>query len=344
MPEGRTQRRPPTIRTRVIADVDFDREGKQFAVLRLPNSHNDSCWGTVAIPIVVIANGLGPTLLLTGGIHGDEYEGQIVLNDLARALEPGSVRGRVIIVPSLHFPACQAGTRLSPIDNRDINRTFPGDPNGTFAYMLSHYVSEALLPICDAVLDLHSGGRSLDCLPCTMSHILDDAAATARTIAFAKAFGAPYHVMSREVDGSGTFQSTAETKGVLSMSSELGGANRVSLVGLKITESGVWNVLRWLKIIEGAPQLSEAPTRVMLLPTVECYHFAPATGIYRPFHEIGAWVNAGEPAAAIYAIDEPSRLPTVLAYRASGLLWATRGQGRIAAGDSAAVVVVPAEE
>ncbi len=195
---------------RAIADIDFDKAGKQFGYLRVPNSSDDFAWGAVAIPVVVIKNGRGPTLLLTAGTHGDEYEGQIVLHDLARQLDPAEVQGRVIVLPAHHFPACLAGTRTSPIDGRDINRTFPGDVRGSFAQILSHYVTNFLLPIVDAVMDLHSGGRSLDCMPCTMSHILDDAAVTARTVAFAKAFGAPMHIMSKEVDGSGTFQNACE--------------------------------------------------------------------------------------------------------------------------------------
>ena len=149
-------------RTRVIVDVDYDKPGKQFGFLRVPNSNNDSAWGAVAIPIVVIKNGSGPTLLLTAGTHGDEYEGQIALHDLTRELDPVTVQGRVIILPAHHFPACMAGTRTSPIDGRDINRTFPGDDKGTFAQILSHYVTHFLLPMADAVMDLHSGGRHLD--------------------------------------------------------------------------------------------------------------------------------------------------------------------------------------
>ncbi|MGQ0664647.1 MAG: succinylglutamate desuccinylase/aspartoacylase family protein [Pseudomonadota bacterium] len=339
MPEGERSGKRKPVRTRVIADVDFDRAGKQFAALRLPYSHNDSAWGTVAIPIVVINNGSRPTLMLTAGTHGDEYEGQIALLDLARELQPGEMRGRLIIIPALHLPAAQAGTRLSPIDNRDLNRTFPGDPDGSFAYMLSHYVTEVLLALADAHVDLHSGGRSLDCLPCTMSHILDDQAVMDRTVVLAKAFGAPYHVMNREVDGSHTFLATAERLGVLSMSSELGGGNRVSLRGLAITKRGVHNLLKHCKMIAGEAEPFEAPTRIMLLPDADSYHFAPCAGIYRPFHALGTWVKAGEAAGAIYSIEDPSRSPTILEYRRSGMLWTTRGQGRIAAGDSAAVVV-----
>ena len=221
--------------------------------------------------------------------------------------------------------------------------TFPGDPTGSFAQVLSHYVTNFLLPQVDAVMDVHSGGRSLDCLPCTMSHILDDEDLTSRTVMFAQAFGAPMHIMSREVDGSGTFQAACESRRLVAMSSELGGGNRVQLRGLKITEHGVRNLLMHLGICEGRPTPAEAPTRLMLLPDNDCYHFAPLGGIYRPHHELGISVKAGDPAGTIYDISDPERPPVTLPYKRSGLLWATRGQGRIAPGDSSCVVIVPAE-
>ena len=328
-------------RTRVIADVDYDKAGKQFGFLRVPNSNNDSAWGAVAIPIVVVKNGSGPTLLLTAGTHGDEYEGQIALHDLTRDIDPAAVQGRVIILPAHHFPACLAGTRTSPIDGRDINRAFPGDDKGTFAQILASYVTHFLLPMADAVMDLHSGGRSLECMPCTMSHILDDAKTMARTIEFARAFGAPMHIMSREVDGSGTFQSACEERGILAMSSELGGGNRVDLGGLRITERGVRNLLAFLGICEGPITPAESATSFWMLPDADCYHFAPASGIYRPFHPLSSQVKAGEPAGAIYDIAEPAKPPTIVTFKRSGLLWTTRGQGRIATGDASAVVIVP---
>jgi predicted deacylase len=330
---------PARVATRIISDVDFERDGKQATYLRVPHARDDSAWGVVPIPIIVVRNGRGPTLMLTGGVHGDEYEGQVALLDLARELEPGMIQGRAIIIPALHFPAAEAGTRLSPIDRLDINRTFPGDPGGSFALMLAHYVSEVLLPLCEVNVDLHSGGRSLMCLPCTMSHLLDDQAVLERTVALARAFGAPLHVMNREVDGSRTLQSAAEARGVISISSELGGGNRLCLRGLAIARKGIWNVLKYVGMAEGEPEPFAAPTEVKMLPDPESYGFAPAAGIFCPLHELGASVRAGEPAAAIYAIEDPLRPPTVMEFHRSGMLWALRGQGRIETGDAAAVVV-----
>ncbi|WP_442580170.1 succinylglutamate desuccinylase/aspartoacylase family protein [Mesorhizobium sp. ASY16-5R] len=329
--------KPPA--SKVISDIDYEKEGRQVSRLFMPHSHNDSAWGAVAIPVVVVKNGSGPTLLLTAGTHGDEYEGQIALLELARTLRPEQIQGRVIIIPALHFPACQVGKRLSPIDGRDINRSFPGDPAGSFAQALAHYVTNFLLPLADVNIDLHSGGRSLDCLPSTMSHILDDKAVLERTIALAKAFGAPLHVMNREVDGAHTFQSTAERMGVISMSSELGGCNRVSLDGLAIARRGIVNALVHLGIADGQIERPAEPTRAMVIPASGDYGFAPASGIYCPRVPLGAIVSAGDAVGDIYRIEDPELPPHPVVARRAGMLWCQRGQGRIQTGDSSAVVV-----
>ncbi|RVD12886.1 succinylglutamate desuccinylase/aspartoacylase family protein, partial [Mesorhizobium sp. M4B.F.Ca.ET.017.02.2.1] len=116
----------PALRPSPIAPtVDFDKDGVQHGFLRLPYSRDDSAWGSVMIPVCVIRNGNGPTALLTGGNHGDEYEGPLALYDLARTLDPREVTGTVIIVPAMNYPAFRAGTRTSPIDKGNLNRSFP---------------------------------------------------------------------------------------------------------------------------------------------------------------------------------------------------------------------------
>lgn len=329
----------PAAWTRVIADVDFERDGKQAGRLFLPQSNNDSAWGAVAIPVIVVKNGTGPTLLLAAGTHGDEYEGQITLLELAKTLEASTVKGRVIIIPALHYPACEAGARTSPIDGRDLNRSFPGDAIGSFAHTLAHYVTNILLPMCDVVIDLHSGGRSLDCMPSTMSHLLDDKVVMKRTVDLARAFGAPFHVMNREVDGSQTFASTAENLGVIYMSSELGGGNRVSLDGLAITRRGVVNAMIYLGILQGNITKPGQPTRTMMIPSSRDYGFAPERGIYAPRVPLGSMVSEGDLLGEIHRIDDPMAAAIPIRAPRAGMLWCQRGQGRIAVGDCSAVLV-----
>ena len=109
----------------ITATIDLEAPGAQHGFLRLPYSRDDSAWGSVMIPIAVIRGAPGPTALLTGGNHGDEYEGPIALFDLARTLDPAVVTGAVIILPALNTPAFRAATRTSPIDRGNLNRSFP---------------------------------------------------------------------------------------------------------------------------------------------------------------------------------------------------------------------------
>ncbi len=136
--------------TRIWTDVDFDRDGKQISCLRLPFSSDRSAYGTIPIPIVCIRNGTGPTALLISGNHGDEYEGQVALNKLARQLDATELCGRIIILPALNYPAVDAGRRVSPLDQGNLNRLFPGNANGSPTEMIAHYLTEVLLPLAEA--------------------------------------------------------------------------------------------------------------------------------------------------------------------------------------------------
>ncbi len=158
----------------LTSTVDFEKEGVQHGYLKAPYSGDDSAWGAVMTPITVIKNGEGPTALLTGGNHGDEYEGPIALWSLTRDLHPESINGRVIIIPAMNYPAFKAGKRTSSIDGGNMNRAFPGKPDGTITEITADYFNRVLLPLSDYVLDIHSGGKTLDFVPFAAAHILED--------------------------------------------------------------------------------------------------------------------------------------------------------------------------
>ena len=162
--------------------VDFDQDGVQHGFLKLPYSHDDSAWGSLMIPITVVKNGTGPTAVLTGGNHGDEYEGPIALFDLASRIDPQDVSGRVIIVPAFNYPAFQARKRTSPIDGGNLNRTFPGRPDGTVTEKIADFFQNQILSRADYVLDIHSGGRTLEFVPFAACHVLPDKAQEKRCI------------------------------------------------------------------------------------------------------------------------------------------------------------------
>jgi N-alpha-acetyl-L-2,4-diaminobutyrate deacetylase len=326
----------------VAASVDFDAQGVQHGHLRLPYSRDDSAWGSIMIPICVIANGSGPTALLSGGNHGDEYEGPAALFELAQTLEPAQVSGRIIIVPALNYPAFRAGTRTSPIDRGNLNRSFPGRPDGTVTEKIADYVTRHLIPLADIVLDFHSGGKTLDFLPYAAAHALPDKSQEARCFAAVAAFAAPFSMKMLEIDAVGMLDTTVEEMGKVFVTTELGGAGTASATSIGIARRGTRNVLRHSGILGGTPE--PRPTRWLDMPSSDCFTFAEDQGLVAFAHDLGAPLRAGETVARVYPIDRTGGAP--IEYRAAidGVLAARHVPGLIKAGDCLSVIATIAED
>lgn len=130
----------------LTTSLDFSAPGKQQGFLQVPWSHNLGGWANIFIPCTIVARGTGPTVLILAGNHGDEYQGQIAIMKLARELTPEMVNGRIILIPSLNFPAARAAARLSPVDGMNMNRAFPGQPEGAVTSQIAHYLTTVLFP------------------------------------------------------------------------------------------------------------------------------------------------------------------------------------------------------
>ncbi len=329
----------------IITDIDFDRDGKQVTTLNLPHSPHEDAWGVMPIPIAVIKNGTGPTVLMEGGNHGDEYEGPIILGEIIRDLDPAEIQGRLIIIPAINTPAVVAGRRTSPIDGLNFNRCFPGDPRGTMTQQIVHYVHDILFPLSDAFLDLHSGGSSLDILPSAIVEPSGDAGLMQKNLAAVSAFGAPYTVVLNNLGETRTSTASAVRAGLITVGTELGRGGTVSLDALEIGRRGVRNVLSHLGVMELAatPQSTVGQRRVVRVPDAAGYVYAPAAGVFEPFHEKDTAVTQGEPAGRVHFLDDPARLPVAAYYKCSGRLYARRQPGRVEPGNCVAVVVVDHE-
>src|ERR687891_399871 len=128
----------------------------------------------------------------------------------AKDLKPADVSGRVIIVPAMNYPAVRAARRTSPIDAGNLNRNFPGRPDGSVTEKTADYFQRFLLPLADIVLDFHSGGRTLDFLPFAAAHELADKEQESRCVAAMEAFNAPYSMKLLEFDAVGMYDTAAE--------------------------------------------------------------------------------------------------------------------------------------
>ena len=208
------------------------------------------------MPIAVIKNGSGPTLILTGGNHGDEYEGPVTISELARDLDPARVSGRLILIPTLNNSATQAGQRVSPLDGLNLNRTFPGDPYGSITEQISFKVNDHLFPVGDAYADLHSGGSSLHLLPSAIVEPALEKEHLERNIAMAKAFAAPYTVVIDNLGDPRTAGAAAVQAGLTTIGTEMAGGGIVRSDALSICKRGVQNMMSHLRILPADHQVS----------------------------------------------------------------------------------------
>ncbi len=324
-------------KSRLVAEVDFEKDGKQTGFVRLFHSTHASAYGFIPIPIVVIKNGKGPTAVFSSGNHGDEYEGQVALCNLARKLDPAKIKGRVILLPMANFPAGMAGRRTSPIDDANLNRSFPGNPDGTVTQQIAYWIESTLLPKADMVADLHSGGSSLMYVPCALMKQNGDKKRDAKQKAMLEAFGSPLAYITPGGSGTGadnTLSGGAERLGIPTLGTELGGSGTVTQAALKIVQRGLNNLLVHAGILPESEHIAVSkPTRIVTVAGPEHFVYASESGVWEPLVELGQTVKAGQLAARIYTPETPWAKPAELRFQGSGLVLCKRIPGRTSRGD-----------
>jgi N-alpha-acetyl-L-2,4-diaminobutyrate deacetylase len=322
--------------------VDFDRPGKQVGFVMIPHSPHEDAWGVTRVPIAIVAHGSGPTVIIEGGNHGDEYEGPIVISEMIRDIDPDAIQGRLILMPANNVHAVTAGRRTSPVDGLNFNRTFPGDPRGSITEQISAFLVDEVFPRGDVFISLHSGGSSLDIIPSAIVEPTTDSALQRRSAAAARAFDAPLTVVIGNLGDPRTATATACAAGLVTIGTEMGGGGTVSLDALAVCRRGVRNVLGHLGVLPAGPaEPARGDSHLLELPGSKAYVFATTDGIFEPFHPNGREVRAGEPAGRIHMTWDPGRPPEDLFYQADGILYGRRQPGRVVPGNCCLVVAAP---
>ncbi|WP_175836743.1 succinylglutamate desuccinylase/aspartoacylase domain-containing protein [Burkholderia anthina] len=324
--------------------IDWQRNGRQATYLELPSSTNTSAWQNLRIPVFFLQNGPGPSTLLLGGSHGDEYEGQIALSKLAHTLSPQEIAGSLVIIPSLNLPAALAGARLSPIDGGNLNREFPGNARGSVTQRLAHFVSHELVPRVDHVVDLHSGGRTLRFHPAMFVHEQPDESRTAAFVAAARSFAAPFTVILREDHADVMIDDVVERAGKMMLASELGGSALVTPETVELTFEGLQRLLRHLGHLGPADDsaVSAPASRVLHVPNQDFSVLADDTALFEPCVELGAPVQKGDVLGYHHYIDR-TMPPAPVHAPQTGVLLCLNGQALVRRDDTIAVIAVPYE-
>ncbi len=322
--------------SKVSSSVDFDAPGKQHGHLTLPHSNNLSAWGTLRLPVCVLANGDGPTVALIAGSHGDEYEGPITLFNLADSLQLSKINGRIIILPALNAPALATATRLSPIDQCNMNRSFPGNPNGSITEQIADYVNTEIISRADIVIDLHAGGKTLDFTPLAAVHFLENKQQQLRAEEIMIAFGAPNSLRMRELDNRGMLDTIVEDQGKIFVTTELGGGGTATRESLQTAAIGCRNVLAHAGILD--EEITLRSTRMLEMPEDNCFVMSPCNGLLELCVTLGESVYRGSAIARIIDTENTGQTPVEVNASRDGVLMARHFPGLIRSGDCLAVI------
>lgn len=314
--------------------IDLDSDGKHVGFLQVPHSVHRSGYGWIPVPIVSIRNGAGPRVLLVGGNHGDEYEGQVVLMDLIRSVSAADIAGQIIVLPAANFPAVMNGTRVSPIDDGNLNRVFPGRFDGTPTEMIADFITQVLAPRTDYSFDLHSGGSSLDYIPTLITGRPEDAQIRRRTAEMIAAIGLPYAMVFRGGTASGnrTLAAVIRAQGGMPFAAELGGAGTLRQTNLAIARAALTNFLAATGSVKTAPPSGGAPTKIVAVGPAD-YLYAPDNGIFEPAVMLGDTVTAGQAAGRIHFPDTPWKDPVDVAFHNAGTIICIRPMSLVVRGD-----------
>lgn len=328
----------------VTCTIDLTAPGKQIGHLRYPRISNNGGWAYDLVPIASIANGDGPTVLVSGGNHGNEYEGQIACLRLIDEIEADQVCGRIIVVPVISREAAWAGTRLWP-SGANFNRSFPGNPNGAPNEQIADYFTRVLFPMADVVIDLHSGGNAFWFLPCSHMHVVDDPVQRKAMLDGMLAWNSDFHFLYIDVNGSGLLPVEAEDQGKTVITTELGGGGRVPAFVHRLAWSGLTNVLRHEGVLKGTVEtrasLGLPPAVILDGRNPDNYVNTDEPGFWENLLEPGDSVKAGDPVGRLWFSERPDRSPRVFTAPLDGVLVVARATTPTLAGDSVFVLGQP---
>lgn len=228
------------------------REVRRVPVATLSNGHD---FGITVH--TVQGSGDGPRVCMVAGTHGDEPLTVETLRRLLLELEQLPLRGSVVAIPCTNPYAFHALSRHTPLDGADLNRQFPGDPDGSFSQQLAHAIWQEV-QTCDYLIDFHGSGNdsTVDYL-----YMHDDGP-------LAKAFGC--EILYEGVSHPGSLGKVAMDNGIPALVSELGGGQQLNTHYLEKGVRGGLNVLKHLGMLDGEPELPEnqviVTEKVMMAP------------------------------------------------------------------------------
>ena len=249
----------------------------------------------VEIPVVLL-NGAepGPRVAVTSGIHGAEYVSIAALRQVANSLDPADVSGCLVAV-LVSNPAAFA-TRsiyIDPLDGRNLNRVFPGDPAGTASQRIADWIVREVMTGSDAFVDMHCGDMNEALVPFTGIEETGDPTIDDVSRSMAAAYGLDFLVVGPLA---GSSVSAATALGIPAVLGEVGGQGLWPASDVTRHADGFRRVLASLGLRSGAGDGPTPPTRLL---GTDVWLRSSATGFWHPVVKPGDQVHAGDPVGVV---------------------------------------------
>ena len=294
--------------------------------------------GTPVIFAALVVRGAaaGKTMVATGAVHGDEFEGGIAIQDLFDELDPRVMHGTFVGIPVVNGPAFGAGDRTGPHDGQDLARVFPGSTHGTISERIAHALGEYVLPRADLYVDLHSAGNVHRITPFAGYQLSDTLGETQRRAAIA--FGLDLVWGTSYLPGRSL--SAARAKDVPAIYVELEGEGRARAGSIAVALRGLRNLVAMLGIL--AAHYPDAARHVVEDDREQSGHLqldarAPESGLFLPRVELWDRVAVGELLGEIRHVD--GRVIAEVRSGKAGRVLLLRTFPRVLAGEMVAFVL-----
>ena len=273
----------------------------------------------------------GPVLVVSGGVHGDEYEGPLAVTRLFGELEPADVRGTLVGIVVANPPAFDAATRNSRLDDRNLAREFPGDPRGSITQQIAYWMGQRLILRADFFIDLHSVGGDSEAVQLCGYNMGDGPAAELRR-RVAEAFHARV-VWAHPTQPPGRSLSFALENDVPAIYTECPAGRWVSLSDSAVYQRGVRNAMRVLGMLDGELEGEPAEYYWGADWNEDVAISATQNGFFIPDCELYQEVSAGQVLGRVY--DLTGNVLEALRSPAAGFIGVRRLLPTIWAGETA---------